>query len=131
MAKKKATPRKSKKEEPTKKRRPRSRGKGRNKKTAVAHATNAATKASGSKRKVKSKTPQDPNSQNEPPETFAPGPSISILDGTDSINRERAIINKMLDHDEWEIPKQAFQLIPQKLNHIGMNAGPAYDEAGN
>jgi hypothetical protein len=136
MAKRKSTPKKKasslpsatrkkkavKKTPVKKKRRSRSRGAKRNKKTAGVHAAN----------KLESIATGEPQSSEvQPPEDYAPGPSVSILDGSENINRERQVIEAMLDHPEWVVPPLAYTHLPHKLTRIGLNMGDLKDDEGN
>lgn len=107
-----------------KKRRPRSRGKSRNTKTATKHAVNQVEATANG-------TEQPSNPEVPIPESYRPGPSVSLLDGTDSINRERQVIQKMLDHDEWQIPGVAFEMLPTRLVQMALNMGDLKDKKGN
>ena len=110
----------SPKKKPAQKRRPRSRGKARNKKSEGLNAATAVEKASGITIEG-----SDVVRHNDPPEEFKTGPTVSLLDGTESsISREAAIIEEILRHESWQIPPNAFIHIPHKLTQISMNAKP-------
>ncbi len=127
--KKKPAKRKTTKRKTTQKKKPRKRSRGakRNAKTQTDHAANAVVDASEGR---KHDTAVDPTRQ-EVPESYRPGPSVQVFDGTAPAHRDREVILKMLDHPEWTIPTFAFEALPNRLVKMALNIGVVRDDAGN